>query len=237
MKIGLFADPHYCCKEVTCSTRRPSLSYQKIREAMTAFADAGAELVLCLGDLVDDCDDTARNREEIERISALIRSFGIPFYSLMGNHDYQNFTREEFDRFTGGAYPPFSAVYGRRVFLFLDANYTKAGAVYEPGKVDWVDTMVPVEQVSRLREHLSAARGQEVYVFTHQNLDPSVEEHHIISNSAEVRALLEAAGNVKAVFSGHYHPGHEAVVNGIRYHTLAAMCEGEDNRFEVVELP
>lgn len=232
----MFTDPHYCCKEVTCSTRRPSLSYRKIGEAMNAFADAGTDLILCLGDLVDDCGDAERNREEIEKLSALIQSYGIPFYSLMGNHDYQNFTKEEFDRYTGGAYPPFSAVYGSLTFIFLDANYTKSGSVYEPGKVNWTDTKVPEEQVTLLRKTLSASAGQNVYVFTHQNLDTTVEEHHIIANAPEICAMLEEAGNVKTVYSGHYHPGHDTEIGGIRYHTLPAMCEGEENRFEIAEL-
>lgn len=54
MKLGLFSDPHYCTKDVTCGTRRPSLSFGKIRAAMEAFRDAGAEYVICLGDLVDE---------------------------------------------------------------------------------------------------------------------------------------------------------------------------------------
>ncbi len=37
MKIGVFADPHYCSSEVLCRTRRPRLSYEKVRQVMEAF--------------------------------------------------------------------------------------------------------------------------------------------------------------------------------------------------------
>ena len=50
MKLALFTDPHYCDKEVTCRTRRPILSYGKIREAMDTFVREGVDFVLCLGD-------------------------------------------------------------------------------------------------------------------------------------------------------------------------------------------
>ena len=236
MKIGLFTDSHYCDRERTCTTRRPSLSYEKIREAMTVFAAAKVDLVLCLGDLVDDCGSREKNVEKLGELTSLIASFGLPFYSLMGNHDYQNFTREEFDTLTGGAYPPFSRRYGKAVLIFLDANYKKDGTVYEPGKVDWVDTKLPGDQVNLLRQALDDSAGQSVYVFTHQNPDDTVEEHHVIANAGELRRMFEEAGNVKAVLSGHYHPGHDSEIGGIRYHTLPAMCEGEENRYKIFEI-
>lgn len=36
MKIGVFADPHDCSSEVLCRTRRPRLSYEKVRQVMEA---------------------------------------------------------------------------------------------------------------------------------------------------------------------------------------------------------
>ena len=48
--------------------------------------------------------------------------------------------------------------------------------------------------------------------------------------------MIVASGKVKAVFQGHYHKGHETVIDGIPYHTLPAMCEGEENRFMIIEL-
>ena len=61
MKLGLFTDPHYSSLKVTCVTRRPSLSLGKMREALAAMADC--DLILCLGDLIDDCGDPVKNRE------------------------------------------------------------------------------------------------------------------------------------------------------------------------------
>ena len=53
MKIGVFADPHYCSSEVLCRTRRPRLSYEKVRQVMEAFRQNGADYAVCMGDLTD----------------------------------------------------------------------------------------------------------------------------------------------------------------------------------------
>ncbi len=236
MKIGLFADPHYSSAAVSCTTRRPSLSFGKIREAMEAFKTAGCALVLCLGDLTDDSGSKDANEEKTVELVTMIRSFGIPFFSLMGNHDCQNFTREEFDLLTCGACPPFTLPAGGRTLIFLDANYTSETTPYEAGKVDWTKTLVPISQLEKLKAVLSLTDVHEAIVFTHQNLEDSVQYQHVISNAAKVRAILEQSGKVKKVISGHYHAGSDNTVGGISYHTLAAVCEGEENPFEILEI-
>jgi hypothetical protein len=76
----------------------------------------------------------------------------------------------------------------------------------------------------------------EAYVFLHQNLDPEVQKDHIVRNAEIVREYIRDSGKVRAVFQGHYHKGHQTVIDGIPYHTLPAMCEGEENRFLIIEL-
>ena len=47
-----------------------------------------------------------------------------------------------------------------------------------------------------------------------------------MKNNAQVRAILEAAGNVLAVFQGHSHQNDLKEIGGIHYCTLVAMVEG-----------
>lgn len=203
---------------------------------MEAFRNAGCSLVVCLGDLTDDSGSKSANEEKTVGLITMIRSFGIPFFSLMGNHDCQNFTREEFDLLTLGAYPPFTLPAEGKTLIFLDANYTSETSPYEVGKVDWTKTLVPLSQIEKLKSVLSLPDVHEAIVFTHQNLEDSVQYQHIVSNAAEVRAVLEQSGKVKKVLSGHYHAGSDSTVGGISYHTLAAVCEGEANPFEILEI-
>lgn len=236
MKLGLFSDPHSCTKDVACGTRRPSLSYGKIKEAMEAFRDAGVDYVICLGDLVDECGTMEENIAEVTKLSAMIRSFGIPFECLMGNHDYQNFTKKEFRQYTGSFSSAGMIRCGTKTLIFLDANYADNGHIYKRNQIDWTNAYLPANQVRDLRDVLAQPETEEAYVFLHQNLDPGVEAHHIVRNAEEVRAVIRESGKVKKVFQGHYHPGYDAVIDGIPYHTLPAMCEGTENRFEIVEI-
>lgn len=232
MKIGLFTDPHYSDKK-SSSNRLHSLSYDKIKEAMFSFKKQGVDLVVCLGDLTDDCINIKDNPKALKELSKMINSFGIEFYSLMGNHDCLSFTKEEFNALTGGAYPPFKIETDKTVLIFLDCNYNDNGEKYKVGDVDWTNTYLPSAQLNALKIELKS--DKEKYIFVHQNLDKDVEENHIIHNAEEVRRIFEEAF-VKLVIQGHYHKGHDNQIKGVNYHTLPAMCEGEKNYFEILEI-
>lgn len=234
MKLGLFTDPHYSSQKETCTTRRPSLSYGKTREAMEAMAEC--DLVLCLGDLINDCGEPAENRARLAEIAALLHSYSMPVYCLPGNHDYEAFTLAEFQQISDHLAPPSVLQILGKTLLFPNASYREDGTPYDGNPIDWTDSFLPAGEMEQMRRLLNDAETKEAYVFLHQNLDPDVESHHIICNAPEVRVLLAESGKVKAVFQGHYHPGHENEIDGIRYHTLPAMCEGEENRFIIVEL-
>ena len=158
MKIGLFTDLHYCDKE-SISNRRPRLSYNKAQEAMEHFKKNNVDLVVCLGDLVDDCDNKEKNIIEIKKICQMIHSYNIPFFSLMGNHDYQNFTREEFALYSGGAYPPFMYECHNNTLVFLDSNYSSNGEIYVSNNIDWTDAKLPNDQMDALKRILNTKKN------------------------------------------------------------------------------
>ena len=234
MKLLLFTDSHYCQKDLACRTRRPLLSYGKVEEMLAACPDA--DLLICLGDFIDDGGDHDANVAHTQALMALIRRAGIPFYTLMGNHDCHAFSREEFASLTDGAVPPFVHRVGGKALIFLDAGYSDNGQIYEPGRIDWKNCYLPPEQLAQLRLALADPAVEEAYVFIHQNLDPEVQVDHIVRNAADARAILAESGKVRTVYQGHYHRGHEAVFDGIPYITLPAMCEGEENRYITVEI-
>lgn len=234
MKIGLFTDPHYSDKIIPSANRYHSLSYDKIKASMELFKKENVELVICLGDLTDDCNNINDNPKALLDLSEMINSFGVKFYSLMGNHDCLSFTREEFNDFTNGAYPPFKYETEKSTLIFLDCNYEDSGNPYQVRNVDWTNTFLPDEQLEALCKTISD-NTKEYYIFVHQNLDNEVDKYHIVHNSDKIRAILENH-NVKMVIQGHYHLGHDTVINGIKYHTLSAMCEKEDDFCEILEI-
>lgn len=235
MKLGIFTDPHYCNKEITCVTRRSLLSYQKIKEAMEHFAKESVDAVICLGDLIDDCDTYQGNVEYARKLTELISGFNIPFYCLMGNHDHLDFTREDFARITG-ATPPFSVIMGDSLLVFLDCNHHDDGEPYSPKRADWTNSYLPKAQLDELERVLGENKDKKAYIFSHQPLENTLEPVHTVRNGQAVRDVFKKAGNVKRSFAGHFHPGNETVIDGVTYTTLPAMCEGEQNRYFVVDI-
>lgn len=235
MKLGIFTDSHYCNKEISWVTRRPLLSYDKTKEAMEHFVKEKVDAVICLGDIVDDCDSYDGNVEYTKRLVELVLSYGLPFYCLMGNHDHLDFTREDFARITG-CYPPFSVSIGDRLLVFLDCNYHDDGSAYSPDGVDWTNSFMPPEQIARLEDVLNSNKDKKVYIFSHQPIGGELEQNHIVRNAPDIRRVINAAGNVKGMYSGHFHGGFKGKVDGIDYVTVPAMCEGEQNSFTVVEI-
>ena len=202
---------------------------------MEHFFNVGVDVVICLGDLIDDCDSYEDNVEYTKRLVELILSYSLPFYCLMGNHDHLDFTREDFARITG-CYPPFSLSMGDRLLVFLDCNYHDDGSAYSPDGVDWTNSYLPKDQLDELKHILIENKDKKAYIFSHQPLENTLEPMHTVRNGQAVRDIFKNAGNVKQAFAGHFHPGNEVAINGIIYTTLSAMCEGEKNSFTVVEI-
>ena len=231
MKLGIFTDPHYSSQVVTCGNRYNNQSLRKIKEAYATFADAGCDLIVCLGDLTDTEDTHEKEMENLRQIAQVIRGVSIPTVCVMGNHDAFALTAEEFYGVLPDCRPTNRTVLGKRL-LFLDACYFKNGQHYEPGDSDWTDTFLPDPAALK-----TALRGEslDTYIFLHQNIDLAVREDHRLSNAAEIAQIIETSGAVKAVFQGHYHPGQHSERNGVTYVTLPAMCEAE-SRYCIFDL-
>lgn len=228
MKLGIFTDPHYSSKELSCEKRFNNQSLRKIEEAMDAFSAANCDLVLCLGDVIDTEATHEKEIANLRAVAGILDRYSMECFCLMGNHDGFRFDREEFYAVLGEHHRPRDLETDGVSLLFVDACYHRDGTHYAPGRSDWKDVCYP--HTAELQERLRAAEGK-VYLFFHQNLDPRVEERHILANAAEIRAMLEGCGKVNAVYQGHYHPGKQSEQNGISYITFPAMCEMEEGWF------
>ena len=86
------------------------------------------------------------------------------------------------------------------------------------------------------KRELDASRGTAV-VFCHQCLDPQADANHLVRNAADVRAVIEHSGKVRAVFTGHQHSGRIGKANGIAYYSLRATVldsGAEENSYATV---
>lgn len=230
MKIGLYSDPHYSSQELTGGNRYNSRSLDKMKAAYADFTAAGCDLIVCLGDLTDTEDTRAREEANMRQIAALFSACPIPTVCVMGNHDAYVFEPEEFYTLLGGC-EPLDWIAEGKMLVFLSANHNPDGSAYHPHAFHWDKCYLPTEG---LAEQLAAAEG-EVTVFLHQNLDAACPADHRPVNADEVQDILAAAGNVKAVYQGHFHWGADTEKDGVHYVTLPAMCCYE-NTHRIIEI-
>ena len=59
---------------------------------------------------------------------------------------------------------------------------------------------------------------------------------YTLFNSPEVTQVLESSPWVKAVITGHHHPGSYDMKGGIHYLSMQGMVQGEDNSYSIIEI-
>ena len=177
----------------------------------------------------------------LETIEEVFQKFSGPAYHVLGNHDLDSISKEQFlTRAENTNIDSDRSYYSFDInglhCIVLDANYRTDGADYDHGNFDWTDANIPAEELSWLREDLAATEGPAI-VFTHQLLDGTGSVY--VKNAAQVRQILQTCGKVLAVFQGHHHAGSYSNIAGIHYYTLKALVEGtgaESNSYAVAEV-
>ncbi len=246
LRFGILTDAHYADR-TPGGTRHYADSITKVREAVEEFRRAKVDFVIELGDWKDttpqsEAVPTLRFLDSIERE---LQAFSGPVYHVLGNHDMDCLTKDEFlahtfnaGRTRGKAHYSFSAR-GVRCIV-LDANFNEDRTPYERGNFDWRKAYIPAEQIEWLDGELVRHSQEPTLIFVHQMLDSfsDISKDLCVGNASEVVAVLERHKQVVAVFQGHHHPGHYSQRAGIHYLTLPGMIEQASpaNAYAVVEM-
>ncbi len=234
VKIGIFTDTHYCALETLEQNRKPQRVYESVKTAYEDFKQQGVSLAVCLGDFIHYNNGLDESKMHLKKLAGLIHSFDIPTVVCVGNHDNEVMSAEDFSKISGFKTAPLALNFDGVRLVFLDASYYADGKPYERIFVDWTNSFVPEAQLEWLDKELDTEK--KAVVFIHQNIDTSVEEHHIVSNADAVNDIIAKHKNVAAVYQGHYHYGAESVINGIPYITQRAMCIGDENNYRIAEV-
>jgi len=243
LSFGIVTDAHYADTDPNGSRYyRESLS--KMSECVTLMNDKKVDFLVELGDLKDQ-DNPASEEKTLEYLSTIEKEFGQfegPRYHVLGNHDLDSISKEQFlarVNNTGIAKGSNYYSFDSKGFhlVVLDANYNADESDYDHGNFNWTDSNIPLKQLNWLREDL-ASSSKPVIAFIHQQLD-SEGPTGVKKNAAEVRQVLQENNRTLAVFQGHHHPGHYSFIEGIHYYTLKAMVEGAgemNNSYAIVEV-
>ncbi len=233
LRVGIFADFH----AHNANNPVERLVMVNYRERLSACVDAmnawPADLMIQLGDYVNGTfvlgavpGDPACIPGILEDAESIYAQFNGPRYHVIGNHDVQDLSKEEFlERVTMTAtYYSFDA--GAYHFVVLDAQYNRQDE--DCSHVFYiVQGNVPSFQLDWLRDDL-AATDRPTIICVHQRLDVEYDFRSggpEIYNAEEVKALLEESGKVIAVFQGHDHDGAYSHIGDIHYVTFRALID------------
>ena len=246
LRFGVLTDTHYADRP-TAGTRHYADSLQKVDEAIEAFNRAKVDFVIELGDLKDmDAKGTPElTLRYLDSIEQRLRRFDGPLYHVLGNHDMDCITKEEFlahtsnaGRANGRAYYSFEAQ-GVRCIV-LDANFNADMTPYSRGNFDWRVANIPTEQLDWLDGELTRHRRQPTIIFLHQMLDSfsDINKDLCVKNADKAVEIIERHEQVLAVIQGHHHPGHYSFRRGVHYLTLQGMIEqaAPTNSYAIVEV-
>jgi len=223
LTLGLFTDAHY--GPVPYADRDCPGALARMRAALAEFAAAGVPLVVNLGDAVDGGDEKALCAEVREACAA----FPGQVRHVIGNHDVQTLSKAEFLAAIGAPPEPcYSFDAGGVHCAVLDGNCHADGTDFCRGDFYWDEAWISEAQLAWLADDLAMAGDRPALVFCHECLDDYLWEGgpdpHVVRNAPAAREVLRRAGNVRAVFQGHYHTGRRLEVDGIPYITLPALA-------------
>lgn len=239
--FGVVTDCHFADREPLIG-RYYRESTGKLAECVAYMNNRGADFLVELGDFKDQGQTPEATVGYLRSIEAVFRQFKGARYHVLGNHDTDRISKNQFlENIENTGIPRARSFYSFDVkgvhFVALDANFRADGTPYNSGNFDWRAAYVPPEQIAWLEEDLGKAKSP-VIVFIHQLLDAD-EGDVFVRNAAEVRRVLERSGKVCAVFQGHHHEGRYTRRQGIHYYTLKALVVGSGNRnsaYAVVEV-
>jgi 3',5'-cyclic AMP phosphodiesterase CpdA len=209
MKFGIVTDLHLDAESAQALERS---------SAVAKIADIGLDFIVNLGDLGDANDKTIRNS-----VRSFFESTGCPTHHVIGNHDLDTATKNEFKNAFAPEHPKsyYSFDYEKTRFLILDLNYHPDGADFAPGNFTWQNAFMPREEVEWLKHDLEEA-GESIVCFCHQNLDPMDCGVEIFAtNHEEIKQTLLESGKNITVFQGHAHGAIEKNVENLNMRTLA----------------
>ena len=240
VRFGFITDCHYAphIRPRSGERRHYGESLEKMRVFVRTMNGIRPDFVVEGGDFKDLGRTPAESLSYLDDMERAFAGFAGPRYHVLGNHDHDNISKDEFLAHVSNAGQDRAKAWysfdlnGVR-FIVLDACYKSDGTPYDRGRFSWRDTFLPKEQVEFLRAELASAAGPCVPI-VHQQLD--AEDDTCIANAAEVRRIIEESGKVRCVVQGHWHEGSFREINGVGYFSSGANVIDPASRANVFSL-
>lgn len=244
LRFGMISDVHYADRE-PAGNRFYRQSLAKMKEAVDRLNQEKIDFVIELGDFKDQdvTPNEAQTLTYLEAIEKAFQQFDGPTYHVLGNHDMDSLSKQQFlERVENTGILKTSSYYSFNKnglhFVVLDGNYTKNGVSYDHGNFSWDEANIPKDELDWLKDDLKQNQLPSI-VFIHQMLDESKNAKQAVQNAPEVRQILEQSEKVICVLQGHVHEERYNLINGIHYYSVNAMIDGdgpENSAYMVVDI-
>ncbi|MGE5448371.1 MAG: metallophosphoesterase [Bacteroidales bacterium] len=232
IRFGMLSDIHYAGREAA-PPRYYRQSLEKVKECIDLMNREKVDFVIELGDFKDQdpVPNEANTLKYLSDIENVFHQFNGLTYHVLGNHDMDGISKEQFlSRVVNTGIPATESYYSFNLkglhFVVLDGNFTREGTAYDHGNFTWDNTRIPEAELNWLKEDLKANELPAI-VFIHQMLDDSKSKEQSVHNAAEVRQVLEQSGKVICVFQGHVHEERYSLINNIHYYSMMAVVDNE----------
>jgi predicted phosphodiesterase len=232
IRFGMLSDIHYADREAA-APRYYRQSLSKVKECVDLMNREKVDFLIELGDFKDQdaVPNETNTLKYLSDIENVFHQFNGPTYHVLGNHDMDGISKQQFlSRVTNTGIPASESYYSFNLkgfhFVVLDGNFTREGKAYDHGNFTWDNTIIPEAEVNWLKEDLQN-NPLPVVVFIHQMLDDAKSKEQSVHNAAQVRQILEESGKVICVFQGHVHEERYSLINHIHYYSMMAVVDHE----------
>ena len=156
IRFGMVTDAHYADRDYS-GTRYYRESAAKMRECVEQMNKEDVSFLVELGDFKDQ--DNPPTEEStlayLQSIEGEFQKFKGNKYHVLGNHDVDSISKEQFLAVATNTHIPRESTYysfdskGHH-FIILDANYRSDGLDYDSGNYDWTDANIPPKELTWL---------------------------------------------------------------------------------------
>ena len=196
----------------------------------------------CLVDLGDRINSVAAAQDGVREryVRRRLEDAAVPVYHVLGNTDVERLAKHDALSAVKKGWAAEVVDLGAVRLVLLDTvdpAAERTGGTIGAAQIEWLRSAltVPADPLEATDRDDGAAPGPACLVFGHHPLDEPVLEGHRyfanrprlagVVNRAEVRAVLEEARAVAAVFSGHLHRTSAAEINGVPYVTIGSLVD------------
>jgi calcineurin-like phosphoesterase family protein len=214
LKFGLSTDIH---KDIMNDAN------QRLEAFITHARHQNVDFIIDLGDF---CHPTEENKGFVD----IWNSWSGAKFNVLGNHDMDKGTKQDFMDFVGMKEKYYSFDQGDFHFVVLDPNTLKIDGEYIPYehanfyKPQEQRAYIDPQQLEWLEQDLQST-NKHCIIFSHQ----SFENPASCKNQKQVRELFEKENRragfhkVAAAFSGHDHSDYSKEISGIHYVQMNSM--------------